>query len=154
MRIELDIKVKIQLVFQTKTKKLFPDIYLQSWPLFLFTLFQFVGGGHTTFCGFLNCFVHVVMYSYYFLAALGPWIHPYLWWKRYLTKLQMIQFIIFILHAMQPLFMEECDYPKVCCWTILAHGILYLILFANFYIKSYQGTTSVLESRTQNNKME
>jgi hypothetical protein len=31
-----------------------------------------VGGGHTTFCGFLNSGVHVAMYLYYFLAALGP----------------------------------------------------------------------------------
>ncbi len=33
---------------------------------------RFVGGGHTTFCGFLNSGVHVAMYLYYFLAALGP----------------------------------------------------------------------------------
>ncbi len=31
-----------------------------------------MGGGHTTFCGFLNSGVHVAMYLYYFLAALGP----------------------------------------------------------------------------------
>ena len=30
---------------------------------------QYVGGGHTTFCGLLNTAVHVVMYSYYFLAG-------------------------------------------------------------------------------------
>jgi len=114
---------------------------------------RFVGGGHSTFCGFLNCFVHVVMYSYYFLAALGPWIQPYLWWKRYITKLQMMQFIIFIVHAMQPLFIE-CDYPKVCCWTILAHGILYLFLFANFYIKSYLGSGTMAKSESQRNKLE
>lgn len=73
---------------------------------------KFVGGGHTTFCGFLNSGVHVVMYSYYFLSALGPAVQPYLWWKRYLTKLQMIQFLVFIVHSIQPLFIE-CNYPKV-----------------------------------------
>jgi len=97
---------------------------------------RFVGGGHTTFCGLLNCVVHVAMYLYYFLAALGPQVQPYLWWKRYLTKLQMVQFIIFFFHAMQPLFIE-CDYPKIYCWIILSHGCLYFVLFANFYIKSY-----------------
>ena len=73
---------------------------------------RFVGGGHSTFCGLLNTAVHVVMYLYYFLAALGPQVQPYLWWKRYITKLQMIQFIVFFLHAMQPL-VRDCDYPKV-----------------------------------------
>jgi len=97
---------------------------------------RFVGGGHTTFCGFLNCAVHVAMYLYYFLAALGPAVQPYLWWKKYLTKLQMVQFIIFFIHAMQPLFIQ-CDYPKIYCWIILGHGCLYFVLFANFYIQSY-----------------
>ena len=73
---------------------------------------RFVGGGHSTFSGLLNAFVHVVMYLYYFLAALGPQVQPYLWWKKYLTRLQMIQFIIFFIHAMLPLIFE-CDYPKV-----------------------------------------
>ena len=52
------------------------------------------------------------MYSYYFLSALGPSLQPYLGWKHLLTKLQMVQFLVFILHAIQPLFIE-CDYPKV-----------------------------------------
>ena len=73
---------------------------------------QFVGGGHTTFCGFLNSAVHVAMYSYYFLSSLGPSVQPYLSWKKYLTGLQMTQFLVFIAHAVQPLFID-CGYPKV-----------------------------------------
>jgi len=105
---------------------------------------KFVGGGHTTFCGFLNSGVHVAMYLYYFLAALGPSIQPYLWWKRYLTRLQMAQFVIFFAHAMQPLFIE-CDYPKIYCWIILGHGVLYFCLFSNFYSKSYLSKNSKSE---------
>merc|ERR1712088_1254392 len=45
---------------------------------------RFVGGGHTTFCGFLNMGVHVVMYFYYLMSAMGPSVQKYLWWKRYL----------------------------------------------------------------------
>ena len=51
-----------------------------------------VAGGHSTFFGFLNTFVHIVMYSYYLLAALGPQVQKYLWWKKYLTALQMVSF--------------------------------------------------------------
>ena len=47
--------------------------------------------GQESFGGMLNSLVHVIMYSYYFLAALGPSLQPYLWWKRYLTTFQMIQ---------------------------------------------------------------
>ena len=38
----------------------------------------------------MNSFIHVIMYSYYGLAAFGPWIQKYLWWKRYLTMLQLV----------------------------------------------------------------
>ena len=45
-------------------------------------LCRFVGGGHTIFCGFLNMGVHIVMYFYYFMSAMGPSVQKYLWWKR------------------------------------------------------------------------
>jgi hypothetical protein len=47
-------------------------------------------GGHSTFFGFINTFVHIVMYTYYLLAALGPHYQKYLWWKKYLTTFQMV----------------------------------------------------------------
>ena len=45
-----------------------------------------------------NSFVHVVMYAYYGLSAIGPQMRPYLWWKRYITKLQLVRSTIAILH--------------------------------------------------------
>ena len=30
------------------------------------------------------------MYGYYGLAALGPHMQKYLWWKKYLTIIQMV----------------------------------------------------------------
>ena len=58
-------------------------------PLFGFALTRWLPGGHESFGGFINSIVHVIMYSYYFLAALGPKYQKYLWWKKYLTSLQM-----------------------------------------------------------------
>eukprot|EP00090_Calanus_glacialis_P001986 TRINITY_DN1148_c1_g1_i2.p1 TRINITY_DN1148_c1_g1~~TRINITY_DN1148_c1_g1_i2.p1 ORF type:complete len:291 (-),score=49.13 TRINITY_DN1148_c1_g1_i2:212-1084(-) len=97
---------------------------------------KFVGGGHTTFCGFLNMGVHVVMYFYYLMSAMGPEVQKYLWWKRYLTTLQLGQFVTFFVHASLPLFIE-CDFPKIFSYVILFHGGMFFLLFANFYIQSY-----------------
>ena len=62
---------------------------------------RFVGGGQSGFGPFLNSGVHCVMYLYYFLAACGPSVQTYLWWKRYLTTMQMVQFVLVFLHALQ-----------------------------------------------------
>ncbi|UYV63389.1 ELOVL4 [Cordylochernes scorpioides] len=37
-----------------------------------------------------NSFVHVVMYLYYGLASMGPKMQKYLFWKKYLTVLQLV----------------------------------------------------------------
>lgn len=47
-------------------------------------------GGHGTLLGFINSFIHIVMYAYYLLAAMGPRIQKYLWWKKYITVLQIV----------------------------------------------------------------
>lgn len=78
------------------------------------------------------------MYSYYLLAALGPSIQPYLWWKKYLTALQMIQFIAIMLHAFQLLFID-CNYPKAFVWFIGLHAVMFYFLFNNFYKQKYVG---------------
>ena len=39
-----------------------------------------------------SCSVHVIMYYYYFITTLSPGIK--LWWKKYLTSLQISQFVI------------------------------------------------------------
>lgn len=42
------------------------------------------------FTGFLNSLVHVFMYTYYGLAALGPNVAKYLTWKKYMTTFQLV----------------------------------------------------------------
>ena len=41
-------------------------------PLSVWPGLKFIPGGHASFFGLLNSFVHIVMYSYYMLAAMGP----------------------------------------------------------------------------------
>lgn len=42
------------------------------------------------FGAMINSFVHVIMYAYYAISALGPSYQKYLWWKKYLTRLQLV----------------------------------------------------------------
>ncbi|KAK9738442.1 GNS1/SUR4 family [Popillia japonica] len=83
---------------------------------------KFTPGGHSTFFGFLNTFVHIVMYTYYMLSAFGPEMQKYLWWKKYLTTLQMVQFVGIMVHAFQLLFID-CNYPRAFVWWIGLHAV-------------------------------
>ena len=62
-------------------------------PVFGWHLMYWAPNGHESFGGIFNALVHSIMYTYYFLAAMGPQFQKYLWWKRYLTQLQLLQFI-------------------------------------------------------------
>nr|XP_042909565.1 elongation of very long chain fatty acids protein AAEL008004 [Parasteatoda tepidariorum] len=59
-------------------------------PITVWIGIKYGAGGYNTIFPLLNSFVHVWMYLYYGLAAFGPSLQKYLWWKKYLTKLQMV----------------------------------------------------------------
>ncbi|XP_012683259.2 ELOVL fatty acid elongase 8a [Clupea harengus] len=97
---------------------------------------KYVAGGQSFLIGLINCLVHVVMYLYYGLAACGPHMHPYLWWKRYLTSLQLIQFFIVTLHTTYNLF-ADCNFPDYMNMVVVAYALSLIALFSNFYYQSY-----------------
>ncbi|XP_037277379.2 very long chain fatty acid elongase 7 isoform X1 [Rhipicephalus microplus] len=84
----------------------------------------------------LNIFVHAIMYTYYFLASFGARMQKYLWWKKYLTTLQIVQFLIIIVHMSIPLFID-CGFPRHVVHIANAQTFLILCLFINFYLRSY-----------------
>lgn len=100
----------------------------------------------------LNIFVHIVMYTYYFLASFGSRMQKCLWWKKYLTTLQIVQFLIIIVHMSVPLFVE-CGFPRRVVHIANAQTLLILCLFINFYIRSYMGNrnSSTAESKFSSN---
>ncbi|XP_071809235.1 very long chain fatty acid elongase 4-like [Asterias amurensis] len=97
---------------------------------------KWVAGGQSWFGGTLNSFIHLIMYSYYLLAAMGPRMQKYLWWKRYLTQLQFAQFVIGLIHATQSLYFQ-CDFPIWMQWACILYGITIFSLFINFYVHAY-----------------
>ncbi|XP_037073787.1 elongation of very long chain fatty acids protein 1-like [Pollicipes pollicipes] len=98
----------------------------------------FCPGGSTWIPGVLNSFVHCVMYSYYLLASLGPRVRPYLWWKRYLTQLQLAQFAIIVLcTVMVQVEGGRCGMPFWTCSMTFVYLIVLTGLFVNFYVRCY-----------------
>jgi len=106
-------------------------------PLSVWPGARFVPGGHASFFGLLNTFVHIVMYFYYMMSAMGPQYQKYLWWKQHLTTLQMIQFVGIMTHGFQLVFYDDCDFPWQFSYYIGAHAVLFFVLFSQFYIANY-----------------
>ncbi|XP_050039555.1 very long chain fatty acid elongase AAEL008004-like [Dermacentor andersoni] len=92
--------------------------------------------GQVMFCICLNSFVHVIMYTYYFLSLLGPRVQKHLWWKRYLTQLQLAQFIVIFVHSTIPLF-KDCGYPRPHTFIVLSESVLFFGMFVRFYRGAY-----------------
>ncbi|CAL4156238.1 unnamed protein product, partial [Meganyctiphanes norvegica] len=117
-------------------------------PVNTFFVIRYMPGGHSTFIGLLNSFVHIVMYFYYCVAAMGPRFRKFLWWKRYLTKLQLSQFIAVILHSSQLAFID-CPIDASMTRFLLATTYMFLFLFSDFYIKAYLSKKQKMEEREQ-----
>lgn len=94
----------------------------------------------------INCFIHVIMYIYYGLALLGTitrssTIRKYLWWKQYLTVLQLIQFVITLIWSGLNVLRVagfDCDFPKWPHFINIFYMTSFLVLFGKFYSKSYR----------------
>nr|XP_061790358.1 elongation of very long chain fatty acids protein 4-like [Nerophis lumbriciformis] len=97
---------------------------------------KYTAGGQSFFMGLLNTFVHSVMYAYYGLAAIGPHMQKYLWWKSYLTLLQLFQLVLVFIHTSHNLLIR-CDFPTISNLVMLGHTSIFIVLFINFYYRSY-----------------
>jgi len=88
-----------------------------------------------------NSAVHVLMYTYYALSAFGPSVQKYLWWKRYITMVQLAQFVIFFAYALTYLIKQK-GWPYFLIATSVAQPPLYLFMFTSFYLNTYCNTKS------------
>ncbi|XP_045408559.1 elongation of very long chain fatty acids protein 2 [Lemur catta] len=92
--------------------------------------------GQSFFGPTLNSFIHILMYSYYGLSVF-PSMHKYLWWKKYLTQAQLVQFVLTITHTMSAV-VKPCGFPFSCLIFQSSYMLTLVILFLNFYIQTYQ----------------
>ncbi|MGH0148835.1 UNVERIFIED_CONTAM: hypothetical protein FKN15_013795 [Acipenser sinensis] len=89
--------------------------------------------GHSYFGANLNSFIHVLMYSYYGLSAI-PAVRPYLWWKKYITQGQLIQFVLTMFQTTCAVF-RPCGFPMGWLYFQICYLISLIALFSNFYIQ-------------------
>ncbi|XP_058455916.1 elongation of very long chain fatty acids protein AAEL008004-like [Malaya genurostris] len=98
---------------------------------------KFLSGSHATLLGLINSFVHVIMYFYYFLTSFRPEVKNSLWWKKYITQVQLFQFMILMAHFGIPLLLGYCNYPTSLLFIGFTQNLFMFTLFADFYIKAY-----------------
>jgi elongation of very long chain fatty acids protein 4 len=99
---------------------------------------KYVPVGQSFFVGFINSWIHTMMYVYYALAALGPSMQKYLWWKKYMTSMQLIQFVLVVSHTGWNKFVRtDCDYPWLFNSITFYYTWSMLFFFSNFYYQTY-----------------
>lgn len=112
---------------------------------------KWLPGGVTFFGTAMNSFVHTVMYAYYGLSSIGPHMRPYLWWKHYITKLQLMQFAVLLMYTVNALRINcftgaQQTFP---IYVILVFEVTLVVLFSNFYIQAYLSKNEAI-SNTEN----
>ncbi|CAK1553383.1 unnamed protein product [Leptosia nina] len=91
----------------------------------------------TIFLGTLNSFVHVIMYTYYALSAY-PQLAKHLWWKKYITKLQLVQFMLIFVQILADYKYSKCKPSNILITVVCVNLLLFVYLFSNFYVKTYK----------------
>jgi len=86
--------------------------------------------GDVYFGALLNSLVHVVMYSYYFLASLRipcPW-------KMYLTQMQLVQFVMVFAYGWYSIYL---GFPPGLALIQEALMLILFVMFGIFYADKY-----------------
>lgn len=106
-------------------------------PIFGWLLYRSETGSYLVVFMLFNSIVHVIMYTYYGIAGLGPRYQKYIWWKKYLTTLQIVQFlfIIFYLPAAYIMGCTTSNFVFICSIIIT---VLFLFLFINYYRSAFK----------------
>jgi len=91
----------------------------------------------SAFVPFVNSLVHAIMYTYYTLSTFGPKVRPYLWWKKYLTQMQILQIFGAVIHLFYIGIVPTCKVPRLLFVFAVLQGLFILTLFCLFYLNSY-----------------
>jgi len=91
----------------------------------------------------LNSTVHVLMYTHYAVSILGGKTP----WRQYLTTMQLMQFCLISAQSVISLSRGgECGAPTFAKWIMIVYMMSMLVLFGDFYMKSYMKPNGVIKS--------
>ncbi|KYQ46447.1 Elongation of very long chain fatty acids protein 4 [Trachymyrmex zeteki] len=86
----------------------------------------------------MNSFIHTIMYTYYLLSAWGPNVQKAVApMKRWITVIQMIQFIMMILYGSQYILLDCKVMTHFALYTYIGNVMVNFYMFYNFYQKTY-----------------
>ncbi|CAG9859802.1 unnamed protein product [Phyllotreta striolata] len=101
---------------------------------------KYVPDSTMTFLGLINSFIHIIMYTYYMLSAIGPEMQKYLWWKKYVTVLQLVQFVLCLMNNVHAALFGCL--PIAISWWNISQSTLFFLMFFDFYKQAYNKKSS------------
>jgi peptidoglycan biosynthesis protein MviN/MurJ (putative lipid II flippase) len=110
--------------------------------LLTFVFLKYTGGPQLIIIGMINSIVHVIMYFYYLIAALGPKYKKYLGWKKHLTRLQIFQFILVIVYFAS-ILIRQCHLHNNVTVMLGINTVTFLYLFIKYYQNAYNKTKNM-----------
>jgi len=87
--------------------------------------------------------LHLIIYSYYAITAAFP--EKYIWWKKHLTGVQMVQFFIALYMTIVGLYVD-CPFPKWISYGLALYMFSLILLFSNFWSHAYKSGVKKLSA--------
>lgn len=139
MKQNLADSLQVFIVLKKKNSQLsFLHCYHHFWILSgAYMMAKWLPGGSMCMLGIVNTFVHSIMYFYYFLTAFKPELKTSIWWKKYITQVQLAQFAFLSVFFLRIILTENCSYSKFFSWVVFIQSFFMLSLFGDFYIRVY-----------------
>ncbi|GAM25772.1 hypothetical protein SAMD00019534_089470 [Acytostelium subglobosum LB1] len=134
-----------------KKPLIFLHVYHHCIVVWLCWYFLYTGWSLQLWVVFLNTFVHVFMYYFYLNCALGIQV----WWKKYITMIQIIQFCCFALVGILHLGLINtvgCQTHYSAFASAYLINFSFLFLFTQFFKRSYDTKGKVAGSSANNSR--